>query len=253
MEGHDNQILDQFTKQAALFESSHRSAETAIDEAIRVSEVQSDDTVLDVACGPGILACAFANAARHVTGIDITPTMLERAKKLAAESGLTNIDWQLGDVSSMPFEDDAFSMVISRYAFHHFERPDIVLTEMTRVCRSGGAIVIIDSAPAAEKAAAFNEVERCRDPSHTCALTADETSALVAMAGLQVSRRHLYAWDVTADSLVQRSFPTEIDRSELQRRYEADIGIDRMGMDARRVDGVVYLTFPTLITVAQKP
>src|SRR5207253_1629756 len=83
-----------------------------------------------VASGPGILGCGFAMVARHVTGIDLTPAMLERARLLQAEQGLTNLTWRQGDVLPLPFADAAFTLVVSRFAFQHLIDPGAVLAEM---------------------------------------------------------------------------------------------------------------------------
>ena len=252
MSTHNRHIRDQFTKQASLFQASHNSAESAIATAISVSGVTPDDTVLDVACGPGVLSCAFAKVASHVTGIDITPTMLVQARKLQESAGVMNVTWQAGDVYNMPFRDASFSMLITRYAFHHIERPEEVLTEMVRVCQPGGRVVVIDSAPLPQRAEEFNAIEKRRDPSHTRALTQAEIAKFMRAAGLGIERRHLYAWEVTAESLLARSFPTDDDRDSIYRSYEADVGVDATGMNARFVGGVLHVTFPTLITVGRK-
>lgn len=252
MNTHGEKIQDQYNKQAHLFQAAHKSAEDAIRQAICVSGVTDRDTVLDVACGPGILSCAFAKQAKHVTGIDVTPSILEEAKKLQASYGNSNVTWQNCDVYRMPFADDSFSMVITRYAFYHMEHPVLVLKEMVRVCARNGKIVLIDSALPAEKARAFNAIELERDPSHTKALNAEEVSQIMTDQGLLVERRHLYAWQVAAASLLSRSFPSDGDRKKILRKYESDVGKDRFGMDARYVEGVLWVTFPTLITVGRK-
>lgn len=80
-----------------------------------MSGVSATDNVLDVACGPGLVACEFAAHAKHVTGIDITPMMIEQAKERQVSKGLTNISWQVGDVLPLPFSDMQFSIVLTRY------------------------------------------------------------------------------------------------------------------------------------------
>jgi len=252
MNNHGDDILDQFTRQADLFQATHRLAEDATRAALEVSGVGSEDVVLDVACGPGILACAFAKHARHVTGVDITPAMLERAAKLQRESSLQNVEWKSCDVNHLPFGDGSFSMLITRYAFHHFEHPESVLAEMVRVCAPGGKVVVIDSAPPPEKADAFNAVERMRDPSHTAALPAEEIVRMMRSEGLQIERSYYYAYEVTARSLLDRSFPADGDRDRIYRLYESDVGVDRLAMNARKADGVLYVTFPTMITAGKK-
>lgn len=252
MNKHGDNILDQFTRQADQFQATHRLAEEATRAALEASGVCGEDVVLDVACGPGILACAFAQHARHVTGVDITPAMLERAANLQRESSLQNVEWQSCDVSQLPFEDGSFTLLITRYAFHHFEEPETVLAEMVRVCRPGGKLVVIDSAPPVEKVDAFNEVERMRDPSHTAALPAEEVARMMRSQGLQIERSYYYAYEVTARSLLDRSYPADGDRDRIFRLYESDVDVDRLAMNARHADGVLYVTFPTMITVGRK-
>src|SRR5262245_5477225 len=110
-------ILDQFTRQAVPFSEMPDHSPELI---IAAAHVQPDDTVLDVACGPGLITCEFAKVARYVTGIDLTPAMIERARILQQSKGLTNLTWQIGDVLPLPFSDAAFSLVLTRYSFHHF-------------------------------------------------------------------------------------------------------------------------------------
>ncbi len=177
---HKEEILDQFTRQAVPFATAAAIRnEDALNRIVKMAEAGPNDTVLDVACGPGLLACAFARVARHVTGIDLTPAMLEQARALQRQQGLENITWQEGDVLPLPYADHSFSIVSARFAFHHFLDPLAVLKEMRRVCRPGGRVVVYDSAPAADKADAFNRMERLRDPSHVRALPPEEHRATI--------------------------------------------------------------------------
>src|SRR5437879_13189122 len=88
MHSHQDTIRDQFTKQAIPFSNAPGVRD---EEALRLlvdfAGAGPDDTVLDVACGPGLVVCAFARVARHVTGIDLTPAMIERARGLQRTRG----------------------------------------------------------------------------------------------------------------------------------------------------------------------
>ena len=95
------------------------------------------------------------------TGIDLTPAMLEQARALQHQQGLENLTWQEGDVLPLPYADHSFSIVSTRFAVHHFLDPLAVLKEMRRVSRPGGRVVVADSAPAANKADAFNRMSDC--------------------------------------------------------------------------------------------
>src|SRR5919204_3781228 len=95
---HSELILDQFTRQAVPFATAPSiKDEAALKLVVEFSAAGPDDTVLDVACGPGIIVCAFAKVVKHATGLDLTPAMLERARILQQEKGLTNVSWQLGE------------------------------------------------------------------------------------------------------------------------------------------------------------
>src|SRR5690242_10573571 len=73
-------VLDQFTRQAEPFARlPAHSTEESVRLVREAAGIDPADTILDVACGPGLLACAFARSARHVTGIDLTPAMIDQA------------------------------------------------------------------------------------------------------------------------------------------------------------------------------
>ena len=151
-----------------------------------MSGVGPADTVLDVACGPGLVACAFAARAQHVTGIDLTPAMIARAKQIQQERKLTNLTWQVGDVLPLPYPDASFSLLITRYTFHHFLDPRAVFAEMVRVCTRGeGRVLVADVAMLPGKREAFDRVEKRRDPSHIRNLTPDELLGMAASLNLQ--------------------------------------------------------------------
>ena len=162
---HTKSIIRQFTLQAIPF--SQMPADSRV-EALRLycelSQVSDEDTVLDVACGPGLVACEFAAIARQVTGIDITPAMIEQAEKLQKERGLTNLTWQVSDVTTLPYGDASFSLVFTRFSFHHFIDPLAVFREMMRVCICGGRVVVVDVALSPDKLVAYNRMEKLRHP-----------------------------------------------------------------------------------------
>src|SRR4051794_10628912 len=136
---HQARILDQFTRQAVPFAAAPaiRSSE-ALQRIVEMAQASAEDKVLDVACGPGLLVCAFARIVEHAAGIDLTPAMLDQARALQEEQGLRNVSWLRGDVLTLPFPDETFSIVTARFAFHHFTDPLAALREMRRVCRTGG-------------------------------------------------------------------------------------------------------------------
>src|SRR5262249_33501018 len=173
-------------------------------------------TVLDVACGPGLLACAFARVVRHAAGVDITPAMLEQARKTQQEQGLKNVTWQSGDVRSLPYPDHHFSIVASRFVFHHLLDPLAALSEMKRVCKPSGRVVVADMAPMAVKADALNAMERLRDPSHVRAMPGEELESLFKKAGLPSPQIDHYRLEGELEDLLSRSFPKEGDADRIR-------------------------------------
>ena len=251
MNEHHERILDQFTRQAVPFATAPAICnQEALDRIVRMANAGSDDTVLDVACGPGLLVCAFATVVKHAKGVDITPAMLEQARALQKERRLTNVSWRQGDVLSLPYDDGEFSIVSSRFAFHHLLDPLAALKEMVRVCKPGGCVVVADSAPSAGKADAFNAVERLRDPSHVRAMPVEELRDLFAAAGLAEPRVDSYRLESELEGLLERSFPAPGDADRIRKIFEDSLDDDTLDMATERRDGRIYLSFPVAILAA---
>jgi ubiquinone/menaquinone biosynthesis C-methylase UbiE len=104
--------------------------------------VEPGDHVLDVACGNGNAAIAAARAGGIVTGVDVTPELLDAGRAVAPD-----IEWVVGDAQELPFDDDSFDVVLS--TFGSMFAPDHRRTagEITRVVRPGGRIAIASWTP----------------------------------------------------------------------------------------------------------
>jgi ubiquinone/menaquinone biosynthesis C-methylase UbiE len=253
MSTHKDSILDQFTRQAVPFSTASAiKDEAALRLIVEFSGAGPDDTVLDVACGGGLVVCAFAKTVRHATGIDLTPAMLEQARKNQAAQGLTNVTWQQGDVVPLPFPDASFSIVTSRFAFHHFLDPLAVLREMKRVAKPGGKVMVVDSAPVPDRADAFNRVEKLRDPSHVRAMPVDEHKSLYAQAGLPEPRLTWYRLESEMEALIARSFPNPGDDEKIRAIFRASLADDALGIQTRLVDGKIHYGFPVAVLVADR-
>ncbi len=248
---HRERILDQFTRQAEPFARAQaiRSPE-ALERIVRMAGAGSDDTVLDVACGPGLLTCAFARIVRHAVGLDLTPAMLEQARKTQAEQGIGNVTWQSGDVLSLPYPDRHFSIVVSRFALHHLLDPLGALKEMKRVCKPGGRVVAADMAPAPDKADALNAMERLRDPSHVRAMPVEELKSLFAEAGLPAPSVDHYRLEGELEDLLQRSFPKQGDDDRVRKIFAGSLADDALDMATHRKDGRIFYSYQVAILAA---
>ena len=253
MSTHKDSILDQFTRQAVPFSTAPSiKDEAALRLIVEFSGAGPTDTVLDVACGGGLVVCAFARTVRHATGIDLTPAMLEQARKNQAAQGLANITWKQGDVLPLPFHDASFTIVASRFAFHHFLDPLAVLREMKRVAAPGGKVMVVDSAPAPDCADAFNRMEKLRDPSHARAMPVDEHKSLYARAGLPEPRLTWYRLESEMEALIARSFPNPGDDDKIRALFRASLADDGLGIQTRLQDGKIHYGFPVAVLVADR-
>jgi ubiquinone/menaquinone biosynthesis C-methylase UbiE len=250
---HSERILEQFTRQAVPFATAPSIRdEAALRLIVEFSGAGSHDTVLDVACGPGLVVCAFARMVRHATGIDLTPAMLDRARAHAAEQGVANVTWRLGDVVPLPWADAAFTVVTSRFAFHHFLEPLAVLREMVRVCAPGGTVMVVDAAPAPERADAFNRMELLRDPSHTRALPLAEHLALFRRAGLAEPRVTHYRLEGDLDGLISRSFPEPGNAERIRSIFADALADDALDMQVRRDGDRIRFGYPVAVLAAHR-
>lgn len=251
---HNREIVDQFTRQARQFADSPAARnEEILDFILTVSQPHSGDLALDVACGPGVLACAMAKRVKHVTGIDLTPAMLDQARHTQRAQNIANVTWVQGDGTALPSDDAAFDIVTCRFAFHHFSDPFAVLREMRRVCRPGARIVVADSAPAAAKADAFNAMERLRDPSHARAMPVEELTAMFRTAGLPYPHIRQTRLALELDSLLSRSYPRAGDEARIRALFDAALIEDHLDVKPRREHGKIHLSFPVAILSAQVP
>ena len=253
---HHAEILDQFTRQAEPFAQRHAGRDTDLLTLMTCcANVGPQDTVLDIACGPGIVSCFFARHAREVTGLDIVPAMLERAQRLQIEQQLKNVTWKLGSSTELPFPSGWFDCVVTRFSFHHFLDPVAALSEMRRVAKPGATVLVCDVAPGPEAQKEFNRWEILRDPSHTRALTDMEFEALGSRAGLELRRQEHYALAMNLDGLLAGSFPNPGDAGRLRALFEEEVcaGGNKLGVAARRSGKHIEITYPVAIFAWRKP
>lgn len=135
------------------------SAEAFLDDVT----VSPDERVLDVACGDGQLAIPAARAGARSTGIDIAEKWVEQARQRAKDEGL-NVQFDVGDVESMPYEAESFDTVFSLIGAMFAPRPEVAMTEMLRVCRPGGRIIMGNWTPEGKIGEFFRIIARYAPP-----------------------------------------------------------------------------------------
>jgi SAM-dependent methyltransferase len=106
---------------------------------VKFAQVGKGHTVLDVACGTGVVAVTAARRGARVSGLDLTPALIERARQNASIAGF-EIDFVEGDAEALPYPDAAFDVVLSQFGHIFAPRPAVVVKEMLRVLKPGGRI-----------------------------------------------------------------------------------------------------------------
>lgn len=162
-------IREEFGRQAAaMSEAPFFKDDQALQRIVAAMALSRDMRVLEVACGPGIVAQAVAPLAGELVCIDATPQMLTLARQRLGGSGQTNVTFMEAFAEQLPFGFAEFDLIVTRLSFHHFADIQAVLSECRRVLSPHGRLVVADIVASADRdqARLHNALEQLRDPSH---------------------------------------------------------------------------------------
>ena len=209
--------------------------------------------VLDIATGAGHTALAFAPLVARVTASDITEAMLAEAKKLAAARGLVNFRTARASAEDLPFPDMSFDLVTCRLAGHHFDNTSTFVVEAFRVLMPGGVFALVDNISPDERnlAAAYNDFEKLRDPSHGRCLGLSEWTALLSSLGVTVEHSEHMDQDIEFGPWVQRMRCADSTVARLKAML-ADEPLASL-LRPRETEAGLVFTLQEAIVVARKP
>ena len=138
--------IEEFTEAAQIYESGHAGIyEICKDDYPQMLEElrsESFEDVLDVGCGTGAVLELLHGEypEKHLTGLDLTPRMIEAA----CAKRLENVCFVVGDAEALPFESQSFGAVLCSNSFHHYPHPEKFFSEAARVLRPGGRLILRD-------------------------------------------------------------------------------------------------------------
>jgi SAM-dependent methyltransferase len=161
-----------------------RAPELAARVARLLSPLDGDERALDAGCGAGALAFALAPLVREVVGVDLSAGLLEAARERAP----SNCSFAEADVTALPFDWGEFDLAGCLRVLHHVHRPELVVSELARVTRPAGRILVVDQLGSIDPISAIelDRFERARDPSHQRLLPDGDIRALLEANDLVV-------------------------------------------------------------------
>ncbi len=134
-----------FNLVADRYENAMAVMAPAISRMIELAELAPGLRVLDVATGPGMVALVAAQAVGAegaVLGVDIAEAALERARQRASAAGLAQATFEVEDAENLNLPDGSFDRVLCSMGLMHFPAPEKALSEMSRVLKPGGRVVV---------------------------------------------------------------------------------------------------------------
>jgi len=195
--------------------------DASLDLLVELARPTSHDNVLDYASGAGIAGFAVAPAVRTVEAADEHPDILEEGRRLAGELGLVNVAFGLVDLYALPYDSDAFSLVVCRNAFHLLPEPVAALVELLRVTSAGGRLVLLDPVVDELTDKPFNDIARLREPAHRRHYLEVQIDDLVARAGLQVTQRGRVRSTIDLDYWLQTAAAPAAKADLIRGRFQA--------------------------------
>lgn len=187
MADHDATVRAEFDRAAAHFAERTKGRFDHMDP-VSFSRVAPGETVVEVGAGTGNFLSLFAAVEGRRIAVDLTPAMLEQARK---HEGL---DLVAGDGRRLPLRSGSVDLVASAQALHHVHDPVTVVKEMRRVARRGGRVLIVDQVATEryEEALMMTALELARDPSHAMSRPPSAHRMMVRAAGLEIVDEQLH-------------------------------------------------------------
>lgn len=220
------EIQRAFSQQAQNFESGKMNFTNReyLDYAVSKIAPKASDIVLEAAAGTCACGRAVARYAKSVVCLDMTPEMLAVGRAKAEEEKLGNMTFVLGDSAELPFLDGSFDIVFSRLAFHHFPDAEQPFSEMVRVLKHGGKLVLVDMEAAEPNLRQTeDDIEKLRDNSHIRNLSKAEMLGLFENHGLSVECCETTKMPIKLANWLEHTSASKAVQAEIISRMEEDI------------------------------
>jgi ubiquinone/menaquinone biosynthesis C-methylase UbiE len=184
-------VKKQFGSQALCYATSKpHSNGDSLEAIVSWAKPRKNEILLDIATGLGFTAFAFAPYVDKIIALDITLEMINRAKALSSQRGITNVFFQIGEAETLPFKCNTFNIVTCRIAAHHFIDVRGFLSEVKRVLIPSGRFLLVDTySPENNDIYKWrNYVEKLRDPPQVINYSPNIWKSMIEKSGMPVER-----------------------------------------------------------------
>jgi ubiquinone/menaquinone biosynthesis C-methylase UbiE len=152
----------------------------------------------------------------------------------------------------LSFDDNSFSMVVTRYSFHHITDCIIVLEEMKRVCKSSGKILVVDVTPDSDKKTAYNYIEKLRDPSHTEVPTIEGLGQMMESIECINTKIKHHDLEIDLETILQSFFSKPGDKDRIVQLFKQYLVQDQLRMKSHLVNDKIRFYFPVSMIIGTK-
>ena len=204
-----------------------RAAELHAHVARLLAPLGHDERALDAGCGTGALAYALAPLVGEVVGVDPAPELLAAARAGAP----ANCSFVPGDATSLSFPYGSFDLGGCLRLLHHVRRPELVVSELARVTRPGGKILVVDQLGHVDPTLSveLDRFERARDPSHQRLLPDGDIRYLLDANDLVVTANEVVREERDVERFLDLAGLEGDDRERVRRMapgpsYEIEVG-----------------------------
>jgi broad specificity phosphatase PhoE/ubiquinone/menaquinone biosynthesis C-methylase UbiE len=247
-------IIKHYQRVAAA-RSATSLGERELREMIRLADPRGQEDALDVATGTGAVALALAPYVYTVTGIDLSPAMLEIAETARAGRGLSNVRFTLGQIGVAPLPDNSFDIITAHDLLHYVADLPALFALFVRLLRPGGRVVMDELVGSDDpvKRATLEAIMVRRDPGIVEVLSAAEIESALKANGFRVARSERYTVNRDLDDWLTRGAADEGTRSAVRSMIEAGLDADSAGLNARRGrEGAIGFTESRLRVLAER-
>lgn len=221
---------------------------------LELARANPNDTCLDIGTGTGHTAAALAKTAKYVYGLDPSVGMRQAATELY--SGISNLEFVDGTSENTNYPNNHFDIVTARHTLHHHPSMPKTLTEIKRVLKPGGRLIIVDEiTPNSELNDWYHELEITRDPTHIRSYYLSEWQEFINSAGLKwIVGDAKTSYQLDIEKWIMRMKPSPEQANKVRQLFAEASPLAKTVFNIQYKDGLALsFKIPMAVILAVKP